>query len=241
MAAVSSLPPGPRLPRLVQTLGFILSPRRSLRWAHRRYGDVVTLSTLFDSRFVMVFEPEIVKQVFKGSPDQLRAGEANALLGPVLGERSVLLLDGSEHLRHRRLMLPPFHGERMRAHIEVMRDAADREIDSWPVGEPFALLPSMQSLTLRVIIHAVFGYEPGAAADELRQRLRAMIEPVARPRGLVLLQLLGRVGGDRRALSEFESRRRAVDEILYAEIAARRAEPDLDQRTDVFSALLLAE
>ena len=96
-------------------------------------------------------------------------------------------------------------------------------------------------LTLGVIIHAVFGYEPGPAADELRQRLRAMIEPIARPRGLVLLQLLGRVGGDRRALSEFESRRRAVDEILYAEIAARRAEPDLDQRTDVFSALLLAE
>ena len=99
MAAVSSLPPGPRLPRSVQTLGFILSPARYLRWAHRRYGDVVKMSTLFDSGFVMVFEPEIVKQVFKGSPEQLRAGEANALLGPVLGERSVLLLDGAVHLR----------------------------------------------------------------------------------------------------------------------------------------------
>jgi cytochrome P450 len=153
----------------------------------------------------------------------------------------VLLLDGSEHLRHRRLMLPPFHGERMRAFIEVMRGSADREIDSWPVGERFPLLPSMQSLTLQVIIHAVFGYEPGPAADELRQKLRAMIDPVARPRGLVLLQLLGRFGGDRRTLTEFESRRRAVDELLYAEIAVRRAELDLEHRTDVFSALLLAE
>src|SRR5438445_4243740 len=168
MAAVSSLPPGPRLPRLVQTLGFILSPRRYLRWAHRRYGDVVTLSTLFDSRFVMVFEPEIVKQVFKGSPDQLRAGEANALLGPVLGERSVLLLDGSEHLRHRRLMLPAFHGEQMRAWAGDMREAADVEIDSWPVGRPFSMLTSMQAATLRVIIRVVFGYEPGAEADELQ-------------------------------------------------------------------------
>ena len=106
----------------------------------------------------MVFDPALVKQVFQGSGQQLHAGEANALLGPILGERSVLLLDGAEHLRHRRLMLPPFHGQRMQAYAEVMRDSADLEIDSWPVGEPFALLPSMQSLTLRVIMRAVFGY-----------------------------------------------------------------------------------
>jgi cytochrome P450 len=235
------LPPGPQLPRLIQTAGFIIGGVRFLEALRRRYGDVVTMSTLFDSPFVMVFDPALVKELFQGSNEQLHAGEANALLGPILGERSVLLLDGSEHLRHRRLMLPPFHGERMRGFIEVMRDATDREIDSWPVGEPFALLPSMQSLTLGVIIHAVFGYEPGPAAEELRRRLRAMIEPVARPRGLLLLQLLGRFGGERRRLTEFESRRRAVDELLYAEIAARRAQPDLERRTDVFSALLLAE
>src|SRR5437764_1106498 len=134
MAGVSSPPPGPRLPPLMQTLGFIVSPRRYLRWVHRRYGEVVTLSTLFDSRFVMVFEPEIVKQVFKGSPDQLRAGEANALLGPVLGERSVLLLDGAEHLRHRRLMLPASHGQRMKPSEAVMRAAGDRALVSCPVA-----------------------------------------------------------------------------------------------------------
>jgi cytochrome P450 len=234
------LPPGPRLPRTIQTAAFIAGGVRFLELCRRRYGDVVTMSTLFDSPFVMVFDPALVKELFQGSGEQLHAGEANALLGPVLGERSVLLLDGREHLRHRRLMLPPFHGQRMRAYVEVMREAADLEIDSWPVGEPFELLPSMQALTLRVIIHAVFGYEPGAAADKLRRRLRAMIEPVARPRGLLLLQMLGRVGGERRALTGFEMQRRAVDEILYAEIASRRADPDLEQRTDVFSALLLA-
>jgi cytochrome P450 len=214
---------------------------RFLEACRRRYGDVVTLGTLFDSRFVMVFDPALIKELFQGSGEQLHAGEANSLLGPLLGERSVLLLDGAEHLRHRRLMLPPFHGERMRAYGEAIRDATDREIDSWPVGEPFALLGSMQSLTLRVIVRAVFGYEPGAAADELGRRLRAMIEPVARPRGLLVMTLLERLGLGSKASSRFEARRRAVDEILYAEIARRRQEPDLERRTDVFSALLLAE
>jgi cytochrome P450 len=213
---------------------------RFLEALRRRYGDMVTLRTLFDSGFVMVFDPALVKEVFRGSNDQLHAGEANALLGPVLGERSVLLLDGAEHLRHRRLMLPTFHGEQMRAWIGAMVEAADVEIDSWPVGEPFSMMSSMQAATLRVIIRVVFGYEPGEDADELQRRLRAMIEPVARPRGLLLLQLLGRFGADERAVTRFDAQRQVVDELLYAEIARRRAEPDLEERTDVFSALLLA-
>src|SRR5918912_3316379 len=177
MGAATSLPPGPRLPRVAQTLGFILSPARYLQWARRRYGDVVTMSTLFDSRFVMVFDPEVVKQVFQGPPEQLRAGEANALLGPILGERSVLLLDGAEHLRHRRLMLPAFHGQRMKAYESIMREATDREIDSWPVGERFELLPSMQALTLDVIMRTIFGVE-GTRMAELKRRVRAMLDPI---------------------------------------------------------------
>src|SRR3954468_19683396 len=146
----SPLPPGPRLPKWMQTAGFILAPVPFIEACRRRYGDVVTFSSLFDSRFVMVFDPDLVKQVFRGSPEQLRAGEANALLGPVVGERSVLLLDGAEHLRQRKLLLSPFHGERMRAYEQVMLEAAERVIDSWPVGEELTLLPSMQSLTLEV-------------------------------------------------------------------------------------------
>jgi cytochrome P450 len=236
-----NLPPGPRLPRILQTAGFIIGGVRFLEACRRRYGDMVTLGTLFDAGFVMVFDPVLVKEVFQGSNEQLHAGEANALLGPVLGERSVLLLDGAEHLRHRRLMLPSFHGAQMRSWTSAMIEAADVEIDSWPVGDAFSMLSSMQAATLRVIIRVVFGYEPGEAADELQRRLRAMIEPVARPRGLVLLQLLGRFGGDQRTLVRFDAQRRAVDELVYAEIARRRADPDLEERTDVFSALLLAE
>jgi cytochrome P450 family 135 len=242
MAALSSLPPGPRLPRIVQTLGFIVSPRRFLRWVQRRYGDVVTLSTLFDSRFVMVFEPEAVKQVFKAPPEQLRAGEANAVLGPVVGQRSVLLLDGSEHLRQRRLMLPAFHGQRMKAYESIMRDAADREIDSWPVGEPFELLPAMQALTLDVIIRAVFGVTEGQRYTELHRALRVMLQPISRPVGVFVLAMsMSRFRrGEASAVRGFEERRAHVDALIFDEIAKRRAVPGLEEREDVFSTLLLA-
>jgi cytochrome P450 family 135 len=242
-SAASKLPPGPRLPKWVQTAGFMIGGVRYLEACRRRYGNLVTMGTLFDNGFVMVFDPAHVKALFQGSNDQLHAGEANALLGPILGERSVLLLDDAEHLRHRKLMLPAFHGAQMRSWAETMQEATDLEVDSWPVGEPFSMFASMQSLTLRVIIRVVFGYSPGPEADELRRRLRAMIAPVARPRGLLLAQLLARFGsrGERQAVNRFELQRQAVDELLYAEIARRRADPDLAERTDVFSALLLAE
>jgi cytochrome P450 family 135 len=236
--ATSALPPGPRLPRWLQTAGFMFAPRFLLNRVHKRYGDLVFMRTLFDPGFVMVFEPELVKQVFRGPPEQLRAGEANAVLGPVVGERSVLLLDGPEHIRHRKLLLPPFHGERMREYESVMREAADRAIDSWPVGEPFALLPSMQSLTLEVIARAVFGIEEGARKDELLRRIRDMIQPMSTRLGVVLTILSGTRRGAR--VEEFEERRRKVDELIHDEIARRREVPDLEEREDVFSMLLLA-
>jgi cytochrome P450 len=235
--AASALPPGPRLPRWLQTAGFMFAPRFLLNRVHKRYGDLVFMRTLFDPGFVMVFEPELVKQLFRGPPEQLRAGEANAVLGPVVGERSVLLLDGAEHLRHRKLLLPPFHGQRMRAYEEVMRGATDRAIDSWPVNEEFELLPSMQFLTLEVIARAVFGIEEGARKDELLKRIRAMIEPMSTRLGVLLTILSGTRRGAR--VEEFEERRRRVDELIYDEIARRREVPDLEEREDVFSMLLL--
>jgi cytochrome P450 len=128
----------------------------------------------------------------------------------------------------------------MLAHVETMRACADTEIDRWPVGEPFTLLESMQSLTLQVILRAVFGYTPGADEDELARRLRAMVEPLSRARGALLLNAVMRGRGERRSAQKFDARKRAVDEIIYAEILRRRAAPDLEERDDVFSGLLLA-
>jgi cytochrome P450 family 135 len=222
----------------VQTLGFLFAGRRFLDACRRRYGDVVTMSTAFDARFVMVFDPDLVKKVFQAPPDRLRAGEANALLGQILGERSVLVLDGAEHLRQRKLMLPPFHGKRLKAYEDTMREAADRAIESWPVGEPFTMMPAMQQVTLDVIMHAVWGLEEGPRAEELKRRVRAVIEPLSRRFGVVVLALSGGRFGDRQAVQRFEQRRRELDEMIYEEIAERRAASDLDQRDDVFSMLL---
>ncbi|HZI91701.1 MAG TPA: cytochrome P450 [Thermoleophilaceae bacterium] len=235
----AALPPGPRLPRWVQTLGFILAPVPWIEANRRRYGDVVTFRSLFDPGFVMVFDSELVKQVFRGSPERLRAGEANAVLGPVVGERSVLLLDGAEHMRQRKLLLPLFHGERMRAYEHVMREAADRAIDSFPVGKPFPLLPHTQQLTLEIIMRAVFGVVEGPHQAELMRRVRRMVDPVASRRAVLLLVLTGGRRGAG-AGEEFVEARRGVDELIHEEIAARRAEPDLEEREDVLSMLLVA-
>jgi cytochrome P450 len=212
---------------------------RFLEACRRRYGGAVTLGTLFDQGFVMVFDPELAKAVFQGPHRQLHAGKANVLLGPILGARSVLLLDGDEHLHHRRLLLPPFHGRQMSARIETMRECADAEIDAWPVGDPFPLLPSLQALTLNVMLRAVFGTDNAPMQAELRRRVRAMIDPIARPRGMVVIGAVMR-GSRRRAAQAFAGRKRAIDDLLYPEIARRRTDPDLEQREDIFSGLLLA-
>jgi cytochrome P450 len=161
-------------------------------------------------------------------------------LGPVVGERSVLLLDGAEHLRQRKLLLPPFHGERMRAYEQVMLEAADRVIDSWPTGEEVTLLRSMQSLTLEVIARAVFGVDESERRAELTRRVRAMIDPVGSRFGLLIMVFSRGRGRESKRVEEFEARRRAVDQLIFSEIADRREQPDLEEREDVLSMLLQA-
>jgi cytochrome P450 family 135 len=239
-APPASLPPGPRLPRAVQTLGFLFSPRRFPDAVRRRHGDIVTFSTSFDAGFVIVYDPAAIKQVFQAPPDRLRAGEANAVLGGLLGARSLLLLDGAEHLRQRRLMLPPFHGRRLAAYEAEMRAAADRAIDAWPVGREFTLLPAMQTLTLEVIMGAIFGVGEGERREDLKRRIREVLDPLSPRLGLLLLVLSGGRFGNRWGLERLEERRRAMDALIYDEIARRRGEPDLDERDDVLSLLLTA-
>ena len=236
----AGMPPGPPLPPALQTLGFLTGGIRFIEACRRRYGDVVWFSTLFDPGFVMVFDPASVRQVFQAPPDRLRAGEANAPLSMVLGPRSVLVLDGAEHLRHRRLMLPPFHGKRLAAHEQAMVDSADRSIDAWPVGREFELLPHMYVLTLDVIATAVFGIEEAARREELKRRIRVFLETATRPlRVLLVLLSRGRLR-DEQGMRAFDERRRGMDELIAEEIRQRRLAPDLEERDDALSMLLLA-
>src|SRR5829696_3563969 len=152
-----ALPPRPDLSRFMMSVGFMVAPTRFLDACHERCGDYFTLLPAADRVLVVTADPAAVKQVFTGDPGLLHAGEGNVVLAPILGSASTLLLDGDEHLRHRRLLLPPFHGERMRKYGAVIAEVAERHIASWPRERRFAVLPSMQAITLEVIMRAVFG------------------------------------------------------------------------------------
>jgi cytochrome P450 family 135 len=154
MAAPRGLPPGPRQPRAVQTLRYGFRPHDLFEDAHRAFGDVFTLRVMAET-WVILAHPDAVRELYAHGPDELDSGVANASLRPLLGTRNVLLLDGAEHLRRRKLVLPPFHGERMRAYEELIRETTRREAATWPPGTPIRTLPRMHAITLRVVLRAV--------------------------------------------------------------------------------------
>src|SRR3954471_13203202 len=132
LIAAGSTLPGPRLPRAVQCPRFLASEHRMLQRYHRRYGDVFALKVWPFDPLVVVSRPEEIKRIFRGDAAHLHAGGGNAVLGPLVGPHSVLVLDERPHLRTRKLLLPPFHGERMRVYGEVMRELTEGEVDPWP-------------------------------------------------------------------------------------------------------------
>ena len=233
------LPDGPRYPRPVQAWLWLKKPTWFLDRCSRAYGDVFTMRLPFGMNMVHVGRPDLVKAVFSGDNDVLRAGEANAtILEPLVGPHSVLVLDGPEHLRQRKLLLPAFHGDRMRAREAAVRDITRAEIARWPAGQPFALRPSMQAITLDVIVRVVFGVDAGARRDELRRHILAVAALGRNP--LLLFATRDRRLGPHAPWARFIRARDALDAALTAEIRQRRAAPDLGQRTDVLSQLLLA-
>ena len=171
-----ALPPGPRGPAVYQTIRLLLQPIGFLEHCLRRYGDVFTLRFVGMGNLVYVADTDTIKEVFTGDASVFRAGEANQVMEPVLGSRSVLLLDEDEHLRERRLLLPPFHGERVRRYRELVGEIAAAEIERWPRGRPFPLRPRMQAITLEVIMRAVFGIQEGERLDRLRALLPRMLD-----------------------------------------------------------------
>jgi cytochrome P450 len=224
----------------VQTAIWSRQARRMLYACQDRYGDMFTIRLAYEGTWVMLADPEAVKQVFTGDPEVFHAGEGNQILGTVLGENSILVLDEKPHMSQRKLLLPPFHGERMQAYGETMGEIAAAEIDSWPTGTPDALRPRMQALTLEVILRTVFGVDKAEVGKlaELREALREFLDLTTNPQ-LLLPVLL--IGPDRvRRLRAFRRRIDRVDELIYREIAARRRADDLEGRDDVLSLLVAA-
>jgi cytochrome P450 len=235
---VAGLPPGPSIARRRQVLGWVARPEWLMERAQRECGDVFTLE-LPIGPVVVLAHPDAVKAVFTTDPSRLRAGEANAVLEPVVGPESLLLLDGRRHLRRRKLVLPPFHGARLAAYAGDMAEMTRRELASWPVGTPFALEPRMRAITLAVIIRVVFGIEDSPRADALRALIPRLL-PDGGLASLVLLPALRRDLGPGSPWRRFLAARAEVDRLLYDEIASRRRVPGLSERTDVLSLLLQA-
>ncbi|HWF74459.1 MAG TPA: cytochrome P450 [Solirubrobacteraceae bacterium] len=236
---MSSWPPGPTAPPWLQTLRWLLRPISFLESCRRAHGDTFSVRFLgFESPLVMVSDPDVVRALYSERSHGLPPGRTFALL-PIVGPRSVLLLEGSEHLERRKLMLPPFHGERMRAYEASVSEIAEAEVAGWPLGEPFALHPRMQAVTLEVILRAVFG----VTDPERRERLRALLPQLLNgtsSAGLQFRILLARRAHRAGPLAALRELTGEIDDALLAEIAARRRDPAATDGEDILSLLHLA-
>lgn len=242
--SLDSLPPGPTEAPAIQTARWLVRPIAFMESARRRYGDSFSVHFLgFERPMVMLSDPEAIRALYTAHEHGLPPGRTIALL-PIMGPSSILLLEGREHLSRRKLMLPPFHGERMRAYETTVREVAEREIDSWPVERPFALHPRMQAVTLEVILRAVFGVTDSDSdrGARLRRLLPLLLGDTASPAlqfRVLLARRLGRLHrGD--PLQRLARLIGEIDEVLLAQIAERRSDPGLGEREDILSLLLAA-
>lgn len=234
-----ALPAEPKMSPLTQTLRWSFRPVPFMQQCRERFGDNFSVKFLgFERPMVMISDPAAIKALYTERSHGLPPGR-EIVLTPVVGERSLLVLQGADHLAHRKLMLPPFHGERMRSYQPLVEEIVDREIESWPLGERFAIHPRMQAITLEIILRVVFGVAEGPRLQRLRGTLARVLEETASP-FTQLIGLASRRFGGRGPWAKFEGQLRAVDELLYAEISERRATGDFEGRDDILSMLMAA-
>src|SRR5215212_8345960 len=222
------LPPGPRMPRSLQTIAWWTRTVPFLERARDRYGKRFTMRLLQTPPFVHHSEPEHLREIFTAAPEVLHPGEGARVLQPVVGANSVILLDERAHLSQRKLMLPAFHGEKMQRLSGLVREVTEREVGRWPRGEAVEFHPRLQMLTLEIILRAVFGLDDGERLDALRRRLTGILEYGARPGSLLPLFQRGRTW------REFQRGRDEADALIYQTIDERRA----NDRDDILAMLL---
>jgi cytochrome P450 len=233
------LPPEPKSSPLAQTLRWSFRPLPFMQECRERHGDSFSVKFMgFERPMVMISDPAAIKALYTEREHGLPPGR-EVVLTPIVGPRSVLVIEGVDHLAHRKLMLPAFHGERMRSYEPIVSEIVDAEIDSWPLAERFAIHPRMQSITLEVILRVVFGVAEGARLERLRVLLTKVLEETASP-FTQLIGLAARRFGGRGPWAKFEGQLKAVDELLYAEIAERRATGGFEERDDILSVLMQA-
>ncbi len=235
------LPAGPQTSPFLQLLHWISRPLDFLESSARRYGDPFSACFGRPHPLVFISDPAAIREIFTADPNQFDPGQGNRILQPLLGDNSLILLDGDRHQRQRQLLMPPFHGDRMRAYGQLICDITEQVISQWTVGKPFSVRASMQEITLRVILRAVFGLSEGPRYEKLRQLLGTMLDSISSrlSSSLLFFQTLQKDLGAWSPWGRFLRQRQQVDQLIYAEIQARRAQPD-PSRTDILSLLMTA-
>ncbi|NJM70123.1 MAG: cytochrome P450 [Scytonema sp. RU_4_4] len=236
------LPDGPQTHPLVQTLQWLTSPLEYMEACAQRYGDIFTLriGPVFKPQ-VFISNPQAMQQIFTTDPKLLDSGEPAGIKSPLLGRQSMLALEGKPHQRQRKLLTPPFHGERMLAYGELIPDITKQVTNQWQVGEPFSVLPSMQAISFQVILKAVFGLEEGVRYEKLKAVLIALLNPKTPilTALMFLFPVLARDLGPWSPWGIFIRRKQQIDELIYAEIRERKEQSDTS-RTDILSLMMAA-
>src|SRR5215204_3246455 len=232
----AGLPPGPRLPKTLQTVGWWTRTVPFLERCRARYGKRFTVRLLQSPPFVHLADAADVREMFTASPEVLHPGQGAKILEPIVGANSVILLDERAHLSQRKLMLPAFHGEKMQRLSGLMQEVTEREVTRWPRDEPLTLHPRLQALTLEIILRAVFGLQAGERLDVLRERLTRILEFGDSPSSKLPVLQRGR------SWREFERRRAEADALIYETIDPHLASAfDRLPRTPAVSARLTEE
>lgn len=236
-----TLPDGPQTPQFLRTLKFVFRPLDYLEQHSQRYGDIFKVGGKKGPPFVYISNPEAVKQIFTADPEQFISGRGNGVLRYMLGDNSLIMLDGESHERQRRLLMPPFHGDRLRTYSQLICDITQKLTDEWTIGKPFAVRPFMQEITLGVILRAVFGLDEGERFQQLRQLLNLVLEALGTPLSSTLLFFpsLRQDWGRFSPWGRFLRIKQQVRQLLYDEIRERREQADFS-RTDILTLLLSA-
>ncbi len=231
----NGLPPGPQMPSTLQAVAWARRPLPFLERCQKHFGDIFTIDVKHAGRWVILADPEDVKKVFTADHAVLGVGLANSILGPLLGPRSVMLLEEPEHVKRRKLMLPPFHGERMQGYKEMMAAVTRKEVTTWPIGEPFELWPRMQEITLEAIMRVVFGPVETDRLRRLRHLLRRLTNWMNDPRRLNLLAAAGptRFAGNK----DYRGMMGPVEDAVLEEVRRRQLDPGCTDGTDIAAML----
>ncbi|MBI4784589.1 MAG: cytochrome P450 [Oscillatoriophycideae cyanobacterium NC_groundwater_1537_Pr4_S-0.65um_50_18] len=223
-------------------LRFLFHPLETLETRTQAYGDNYRV-TPPDSKPALVYFscPEALEAIFTAKPEQLSAGRGNQILKALLGEHGIVLLEGAAHQRQRQLLMPPFHGDRMRSYAQVIQEITNQTMSQWTIGTTFSVRPIMQSISLQVILQAVFGLESGQRYKQLQEALGKMLDGFGSPVGAMFLfyPFLQKDWGAWSPWGRFLRLRQQVNDLLYAEIADRRRQPD-EGRTDILALLMAA-